>query len=79
MRYRSWRRGSREIDLILGRFADASLSALSCEQLDRYAALLENTDPDLYAWITGLDPIPPAHDHDVMRLIVAFAADSLRR
>jgi antitoxin CptB len=64
----------REIDLILGAFADARLAGLSREQLDRYAGLVENSDDDLYRWITGLASVPPAFDHDVMRLILAFVA-----
>ncbi len=40
LRFRSWHRGTREADLMLGRFADAHLAAFTTDQLDRYAALL---------------------------------------
>jgi antitoxin CptB len=69
LRFRSWHRGTREIDLILGSFADAHLHAFSDTQLDRYDALLQENDPDLYDWIIGKAAPPPAHDHDVMRLL----------
>ena len=72
LRFRSWHRGTREADLILGRFADAHLPGFSQEQLDRYEALLEMSDPDLYNWITDREPVPPEHDHDVMALLRAF-------
>jgi antitoxin CptB len=40
LRFRSWHRGTREMDLILGRFADAHLAAMDRGQLDRYGRLL---------------------------------------
>jgi antitoxin CptB len=72
LRFRSWHRGTREADLILGRFADAHLADFSAEQLDRYGALLENSDPDIYDWLTGRAPIPAADDTDVFRLLMDF-------
>jgi len=72
LRFRSWHRGTRELDLLLGRFAEAHLDALTAEQLDRYAALLENGDPEIYDWLTGRAAVPPAQDHDVMRLLQRF-------
>ncbi len=72
LQFRSWHRGSREADLILGRFADQHIAAFSAEQLDRYAALLEKSDPDIYEWLTGRAPVPPVHDTDVMQLLKSF-------
>ena len=53
LRIRSWRRGTREMDLILGRYADEALGALEDGALDEYEAMLEQPDPDLYAWVSG--------------------------
>ena len=50
---RSWRRGMKEMDLILGHFADGPMAQLSPEDLDRYEALLQENDQDLYLWITS--------------------------
>jgi antitoxin CptB len=72
LRFRSWHRGTKEMDLLLGTFADRVLTSLSPKQLDRYEALLQNGDPDLYAWITGRDAVPKTYDHDVMRLLRNF-------
>ena len=69
LRFRCWHRGTRELDLILGRFADAELANLTPDQLDRYEALLANPDPDIYAWIIGTRPVPAAFDTDVMGLL----------
>ena len=70
--YRSWHRGMRESDLILGRFAAAHLAGFDEAQLDRFEALLDCADADLYDWVTGRAPPPPAHDHEVLDLLRAF-------
>ena len=72
LHFRSWHRGTREADLILGRFADAHLADFTAEQLDRYGALLEKSDPDIYDWLTGHVPVPAAVDTDVFRLLKDF-------
>lgn len=58
LRLRSWRRGIREMDLLLGRFADAHLATLAPEELDLYEDLLEENDRDLYAWAAGRETPP---------------------
>ncbi len=72
--FRSWHRGTRESDLILGRFADAHLAGFDHAQLDRWEALLECADADLFEWVSGQAKLPVAHDDDVMRLLLAFHA-----
>src|SRR3954447_12973623 len=72
--FRCWHRGTQESDLILGPFAETSLTSLDSAQLDRFEALLECTDPDLFDWIFGVSAPPPEHDHDVMRLLRGFCA-----
>ena len=53
LRLRSWRRGTKEMDLILGKFADEHLAHLSEEELDAHEALMGEADQDLYQWISG--------------------------
>ena len=53
IRFRAWRRGFREADLILGPFADQNVAAMDDAELDAFEALLAESDHDLYAWITG--------------------------
>ena len=53
LRYRSWRRGMKEVDLLLGGFADAHLDAMSEAELDRYEGLLAKPDPDIFSWVVG--------------------------
>jgi antitoxin CptB len=69
LKFRSWHRGTREMDLLLGRFADRFADGFTAGQVALYEALLEENDPDLYAWATGAEPLPSALDHDVMRLL----------
>lgn len=68
--FRSWHRGTREADLLLGPFAEQHLATLTPRQLDCYEALLQENDATLYDWITGRVPPPAAHDSDVLRLIM---------
>ena len=58
LRLRSWRRGTKEMDLILGGFSDARLGTLDDETLDTYEALLSENDQELYRWVTGQDEAP---------------------
>jgi antitoxin CptB len=70
--FRSWHRGTREADLILGSFAEANLAGFDDKRLDRYEALLDCPDADLFDWITGRAPPPSEYDTDVTRLLLAF-------
>lgn len=56
--YRAWHRGTREMDLLLGSFADRHLADFDDATLKSFANLLNETDPDLYDWITGAKPPP---------------------
>jgi antitoxin CptB len=70
--YRAWHRGTREADLLLGSFAEAYLGAFDAAQLDRFEALLECPDADLFDWINARAAPPADYDHDVTRLLLAF-------
>jgi antitoxin CptB len=71
--FRSWHRGTRESDLILGRFADSHLAGFDDGQLDRYEALLDCADADIFDWVSGRAEPPPEHNHDVTRLLLSFS------
>lgn len=78
LRFRSWHRGTRELDLLLGRFADAHLGRMSPDQLDRYEAVLEIADSDIYRWVSGAQPVPTAVECDVTELIRNFTYRALQ-
>jgi antitoxin CptB len=69
--FRSWHRGMRENDLILGRFADNRIDTLTATELEQYEALLEVPDADLLKWMTGEKPVPAAYDTELFREISA--------
>lgn len=58
LKIRSWRRGMREMDMLLGPFSDTRLADLSEAELDRYEALLSENDQEIYRWISGQSEIP---------------------
>jgi|GEM_PF-416595 len=53
LRMRSWRRGIKEMDLILGPWADEKLATLDQEERTLYEAFLSENDHDLYQWVTS--------------------------
>ncbi len=72
MGMRSWRRGTKEMDLILGPWADAHLGTLDAARLEVYEALLAENDQDLMAWVFG-QAEPPAPIAGLLAEIAAFA------
>lgn len=70
--FRSWHRGIREADLLMGRFADSCIEELSEAELDQYESLLEVPDHDLYVWVTGEAEIPSDYDTALMKRLRAF-------
>jgi len=72
LRYRAWHRGTKEMDLILGPYADGRLQTMSGPELDRFELLLEQVDTDLFDWLMGNIPIPPDADHALLADLLAF-------
>ena len=70
--FRCWHRGTREMDLILGRFADAEIADLSDTELVQLEGLIEVPDPDLYAALTGDRVLPAEHASALFDRIKAF-------
>lgn len=57
--FRAWHRGTREMDLVMGRFADREIRVLSEAELDEFERLMEQPDPVVFAWVTQRSA-PPA-------------------
>ena len=55
---RSWRRGTKELDLILGKFSNNNVSKLEMTELDLYEQLLSKDDYVIYNWLFGKEEIP---------------------
>ena len=84
LRMRSWRRGMKEMDLILGRFSDGPMHDLGEADLTAYEALMSENDQDLYLWVTarlpGRDPADdgaPEHLRPILTVIAAHAGRHL--
>lgn len=72
LRYRAWHRGTREMDLVLGPFADAHLEEFDAAALDRLEGVMDEEDTDLLKWVTGEAALPPRIDAGLFADIVAF-------
>jgi antitoxin CptB len=70
--FRAWRRGVREMDLIVGRFADAHIGALDEPALDDFETLIEVPNATLYAWVIGEEAVPQEFDTAVLRKLIRF-------
>lgn len=70
--FRAWRRGTRELDLILGRFLDEAIGGMSDAEVAEFERLCDVPDLELYAWAVGSRPTPPEYDTDLFRRICAF-------
>jgi antitoxin CptB len=70
--FRAWHRGTREMDLMLGRFADSEISRLSEGEITAFEKLLDAPEPDIYHWIMGTIPAPGEYDAPLLRKIREF-------
>ncbi len=73
--YRCTHRGTKEADLVLGGFAKAHLVDMSAEELARFEALMEESDPDLMAWVGGQEEPPDRVDREFIKRIYNFKID----
>lgn len=77
LKYRAWRRGMRECDLVLGAFADAHLAGMSASDLDAFEALLEAPDDLLWTWILGSAEPDLQYAGPMLDRVIAFGREDL--
>lgn len=70
-KFRAWHRGMKEMDLLLGGYADAYADAMDEDTLAAFEVLMEVIDRDLFKWFTGEGPVPAEHDTQLFRAICA--------
>jgi antitoxin CptB len=63
--FRAARRGFREVDMIFGTYAANALAGLDEAGLDAFETLLSVPDQEIYDWLRGAAPVPPAYDTQV--------------
>ena len=73
MLMRSMRRGIKEMDIILQRYAEDNLEQMDAATLDLYDDLLHENDQDLYQWVTGQKPAPERFQSMIARIAVAIS------
>lgn len=73
--YRCWHRGIREMDLVLGQFAEEQIAALPDSQLDALETIMAEDDHDLLKWVTGAEAVPVRHQTDLFYQIASYSPD----
>lgn len=71
LRFRAWHRGTKELDLLVGRFADAQLAGFAADELRQFEALLDIPEPLLYDWLLGRGAPPPDTQTAVLDRLIA--------
>lgn len=78
LRYRSWHRGTKELDLLIGGFAARHLDKFDEGELDQFEAIMDANEHEIYAWLTGKAEVPDEHNNDVMHQLLNYShADTL--
>ena len=77
LRMRSWRRGTKEMDLVLGPFADSHLAGFGEGDLALYDRLLDENDQDLLPMVLG-QCAAPLGMQSLLDQISLFAKTRLR-
>jgi antitoxin CptB len=72
IRFRAWHRGTREMDLLMGGFADAELARLTDAELEQFEHLLDLPDPLVFAWLAGLEDEPAEESTALLKKVRAF-------
>jgi antitoxin CptB len=72
LKFRAWRRGFREMDLLMGSFADIAIESMDTSGLDEFERLLGVPDWEVYAWLIGQKDVPDNHRGPVLDQLIAF-------
>ncbi len=72
LRFQAWHRGTKEMDYLLGTFADRHIKDLQDGELDALERLMGEADQDIFNWVCGREPVPDEHDSAVFRTLSAL-------
>lgn len=70
--YRSLHRGTKEMDCLLGKFAESEVPSMDENELNAYDTLMQENDPDLYYWITGQQEIPEEKRTEMLERVIDY-------
>ncbi len=78
LRFRANHRGIKEMDIILGRFADECIESLSPAQISDFSDLMKENDQDLLKWVTGEAAFPHRHLQEIFDLLLKHVGSHSR-
>ncbi len=78
MIYRANHRGIKEMDIVIGGYADAHVMGMDDETLNAFEAIMDESDRDLFSWFTGEISVPERFDTPLFAAILAFTQDKFR-
>lgn len=70
--FRCWHRGMREMDYVLGTFANDAIETMHDDELQQLEMLMQMPDPEMYKWLAGTVAVPDNWDTPLVRRIRAF-------
>lgn len=70
--FRSWHRGTKEMDQILGSFANQNIPKFTAEELVEYERVLDNSDPEMYDWICGRAEVPDDKQSPILEKLLNY-------
>ncbi len=74
--FRAWHRGMREMDYVLGLFANHAIADMSDDELSQFEMLMQLPDPDMYKWLSGSTDIPEHWNNELVQRIRKFHLES---
>ncbi len=72
LKFRAWRRGFREMDLLMGSFADAHIAGMDDDELSEFERLLSTPDWEVYAWLIGQKTVPGNYESALLSRMMEF-------
>ena len=72
LQWRASRRGIKEMDLVVGGYAQAHLATMNLQELDAFEMVLDLPDTDLLAWMTGQAAVPAAVSTPMLARVLKF-------
>lgn len=72
LKFRAWRRGFREMDLLMGSFADAHIAQMDDAELSEFERLLSTPDWEVYAWLIGQKAVPGNYESELLARMMTF-------
>lgn len=76
--FRSWHRGMKEMDQVMGSFANDYVPNFTEAELDLYDEVLQNSDPDLYDWIFRGIEVPADKASEILEKLLNYDYASKR-